>query len=66
MSGMDYDVDFSKVSLRMSYVNKFKEFMSILSKHNNDVRYAQAELEKKFGDTYWYYQLYHQPQELSR
>lgn len=64
MSGIDYNIDLNAFNFRVDYVEKFSRFMSIISKHNNNTQYAQAELLRNFGDTYWYFHLYHQPKEL--
>ncbi|MBN1479267.1 hypothetical protein JXA70_03235 [candidate division KSB1 bacterium] len=64
MSGIDYNIDLNALNFRVDYVEKFRRFMSIISRHNNNTQFAQAELLQEFGDTYWYYHLYHQPQEL--
>lgn len=64
MSGSDFNVDLNAFDFQPSRVEDFKTFMSIIAKHNNNLQYAQAELLQTFGDTYWYYHIYHQGQEL--
>ncbi len=64
ISGVDYGVDLSAFDFQPSKVEDVRNFMTIMSKHNNNPRYAQGELCQKYGDTYWYYHIYHQGQEL--
>jgi hypothetical protein len=64
MSGVNYDVNLNAFDFSPDKVNGLRQFMSIIEKHNNNPQYAQGELVKLFGDTYWYYHIYHQGQEL--
>ncbi|MBN1465826.1 hypothetical protein JXA02_08705 [candidate division KSB1 bacterium] len=67
MSGAVQNMDMMKAfQLLKSNVDKFDHFMSIIAKHNNQTQYAQAELLRQHGDTYWYYHLYHKPRELQK
>jgi hypothetical protein len=65
-SGLAQNMDMKAFQILKSNVDKFDQFMSIIAKHNNKTQYAQAELQQQYGDTYWYYYLYHQPRELQK
>jgi hypothetical protein len=44
--------------LRQETIQRFEEFAQILSRFGNDKLAARDELQKKFGDTYWFFYLY--------
>jgi hypothetical protein len=40
---------------------QFSDFMKILQRYKGDATAAQHELKEKYGETYWYYSLYNNP-----
>lgn len=48
----------SKLKLKLTTLQQFKDFRKIYKKHSGNKIAAQSELSKKFSKTYWYYYLY--------
>jgi hypothetical protein len=57
-------IDLPGQAFSPNMVNRFKEFQRIYSSYPNKAA-AQKEIEQKFGNTYWYYLIYRQPEQPS-
>jgi len=44
-----------------SVMNRFSEFNKTLIEYNMNLKRARKDLQKNFGDTYWYYLRYISP-----
>jgi hypothetical protein len=58
MTGINKDIT-PGFTLNPSTLQRFSEFRKVLANYKGDLSLAKNELMEKFGDTYWYYMVYH-------
>ena len=47
--------DLPKLKLDSDIIKKFNNYLSVIQLYNGDLQKAKSELEKSFGNTYWFY-----------
>jgi hypothetical protein len=62
-SGLPATEKQQSIPIRQKVVTNFTDFMKILQKHGNEKVSAFLELQQKYGDTFWFYYLYHKPED---
>ena len=50
-----------RLKLDSNIIKKFNDYLSIVQLYNGDLQKAKSELEKSFGNTYWFYVHYLSP-----
>jgi hypothetical protein len=53
--------DLPKLKLDSDIIKKFNNYMSVIQFYNGDLQKAKSELERNFGNTYWFYVHYLSP-----
>jgi oligoribonuclease (3'-5' exoribonuclease) len=57
----NFNEDLIYKSVDRSTYERFLEFRQILLKYQGNKNYAMQDLQKQFGDTYWFYLMYYKP-----
>jgi len=53
--------DMPKLKLDGDVIKKFNNYLSVIQSNNGDLQKAKSELERNFGNTYWFYVHYLSP-----
>jgi len=56
-----FDLDLLKKMVDPVNYKRFIEYRQILIKHKGDKKSARSELQRQFGDSYWYYLMFVKP-----
>jgi hypothetical protein len=57
----DRNIDLGRFHIKPLTLQRFRQFVTVLNRHKDNIEAARNELQHSFSDTYWYYSTFKNP-----